>query len=136
MMLTGAHLMVLAPNAPLMTSTDPYTTIRNPILNGWGGQTNVPESINIARILFQCFDSNEHWTSPCGKCCPALRRRIGSWAHHRLCQWSNSRADRDRIMETITVSGFAWQMIKICPNDFCDHPKHSALILEDVWLSR
>ena len=136
MMLSGAHLMVLAPDIPLMISTNPYTTIQNPILTGWGGQSNIPENVIIAGIRFQRFESNMHWTTPCGKCCPALRRRIGSWTHHRLGQWSDVGADRDRIMETIDKSGFAWQMIKQCPNEHCNHPAYSAVISDDVWITR
>lgn len=136
MMLTGAHLMVLAPEVTRMISTNPYTTIHNPILTGWGGQTGTPQSINIASIKFQRYDSNMHWTTPCGKSCPALRRRIGSWAHHRLCQWNVVRAGQDRLMDTINELGFTWQMVKNCPNSLCDHPTHNAVIPDDIWLVR
>ena len=135
MMLTGAHLMVLAPDVAHMISTNPYTTIQNPILTGWGGQQNMPETMNIGCIQFQRFESNMHWTTPCGKRCPALRRRIGSWAHHQLCQWNDVRADEDRIMDTIDKSGFVWQMIKKCPNELCNHPTRGAVISDDVWMT-
>lgn len=51
MMLTGAHLIVLAPDIPCMISTNPYMTIRNPILTGWDCQTTIPESINIVSMF-------------------------------------------------------------------------------------
>ena len=104
-------------------------TLRNPLLAGWGSATPIP--ISIADIEFDSYDSNQHWSSACGKSCPALRRRIRHLALLRLFQWNIER--EDALLQCLNDSSLTWQMAKTCQNNDCDHANRSKWIAEDRW---
>lgn len=67
-------------------------------------------------VQLDLYTSNDHWSQPCGRACPAIQRHLNNMAGIRSFKWH---AGADDVFDNMQYSSLTWRIRLQCYNSFC-----------------